>query len=176
MRDNIRKTIIAGFFCMLICIGAQIKIPLFPIPVTLQLFAVNTSILAQRGRYPAMTLIGYAVLGLFGLPVFAGGGGIAYVLTPSFGYILGFIAAATVSSFLAQCFNRVTHSVINYAVIYAFGLSYFYALSHFYLNSDITISKMLLTGFLIFLPGDVISLAFSVVLLGVLERRKLIAS
>lgn len=73
----------------------------------------------------------YAAAGVIGLPVFASGGGFSYVLMPSFGYILGFIAAATAAGALVGGKNRPTlkrclcASVSAFAINYAVGIAYF---------------------------------------------------
>lgn len=174
MRLKIKRMINAGFFCALICVGAWIKVPLPFLPMTLQLFAVNTAILAQRGRYPAMSLAAYISLGLIGVPVFAGGGGFGYLLTPGFGYIMGFFAAALLSPLLPRHIGYAARSALNLATVYLCALPYFYALSHLYLNTYITIPKLIVYGCLVFLPSDVIGLALSVSLVTFLGRRRLL--
>lgn len=74
---------------------AQVQIPLWPVPVsgqTLGVLLVGASLGARRA---VLSMAAYLVLGLAGLPLFAGGdGGAAMVFTPSFGYIIGFVFAA----------------------------------------------------------------------------------
>lgn len=82
---------------------ALIEIPMWPVPVsgqTLGVMLVGASLGAWRG---AVSLATYLVLGLAGLPIFAGGtGGIASLAKPSFGFIIGFIAAAAFIGWLAE--------------------------------------------------------------------------
>lgn len=81
--------------------GAYITIPLPELPFTLQtLFALLSGLLLSR-RDALISQLIYITLGLIGLPVFAaGGGGLAYVLRPSFGYILCLPTLAYFSSLL----------------------------------------------------------------------------
>ena len=82
---------------------ALIEIPMWPVPVsgqTLGVMLVGASLGAWRG---AVSLATYMLLGLAGLPIFAGGtGGIASLAKPSFGFIIGFIAAAAFIGWLAE--------------------------------------------------------------------------
>jgi biotin transport system substrate-specific component len=89
--------IYAALFGALTAIGAFIVIPLQPVPITLQsLFTCLAGILLGSS-VGAMSQIVYVLLGIIGLPVFAGGkAGIGVLLGPTGGYLLGFIAAALV--------------------------------------------------------------------------------
>ncbi|MDE7075976.1 MAG: biotin transporter BioY, partial [Clostridia bacterium] len=84
-------------FVALMIAGAYIKIPFPFMPLTFQtVFAVLAGLLlGWKKGIIAMTV--YAFVGLVGLPVFTSGGGFSYVLMPSFGYIIGFIASAGVA-------------------------------------------------------------------------------
>ena len=87
----------------LVSATALIEIPMWPVPVsgqTLGVMLVGASLGAWRG---AVSLATYMLLGLAGLPIFAGGtGGIASLAKPSFGFIIGFIAAAAFIGWLAE--------------------------------------------------------------------------
>ena len=80
-------------FSVLTAVGAFIRIPIGVVPVSLQtVFVVISALLLGKKAFYAQLI--YVLLGLLGLPVFTGGGGIGYVFTPTFGYLLGFMAAA----------------------------------------------------------------------------------
>lgn len=82
---------------------AQIEVPLWPVPIsgqTLGVMVVGASLGARRA---ASSMVAYLLLGLAGLPIFAGAtGGLASVAKPSFGFIIGFIFAAAFAGWLAQ--------------------------------------------------------------------------
>lgn len=102
-------------------------------------------------------------MGLVGIPVFTEGGGIFYILKPSFGYIIGFCLGAYVTGYIAHKTGRASirrffaASVVGLIVVYFFGMLYYYILSNFYLNNYIGFKNMLIYFFLIFIPGDLIS-------------------
>ncbi|WP_312461130.1 biotin transporter BioY, partial [Proteiniclasticum sp.] len=88
-----RELTLLPLFTVLTAVGAFIKIPIGAVPVSLQTVFVLLSALLL-GKKAAISQGVYVLLGLLGLPIFTGGGGIGYVLTPTFGYLMGFIAAA----------------------------------------------------------------------------------
>jgi len=89
-------TVLIPLFTALTAVGAFIKIPIPHVPFTMQTVMVMFAGLILGGRRGALSQLLYLVLGLMGLPIFAQGGGPAYVLQPSFGFLLGFIPGAFV--------------------------------------------------------------------------------
>ena len=85
-----KDMIMCALFTALIAVGAFIKVPVPVVPFTLQFLFTMLAGLIMGGRLGAVSVGLYAVLGLAGLPIFAEGGGIWYVMKPSFGYIIGF--------------------------------------------------------------------------------------
>lgn len=82
---------------------AQVTIPMWPVPITGQTLAVMLVGGALGMRRGAAALFTYMLVGLAGVPWFAElGGGPAYVLKPSFGFIVGFIAAAAIAGWFAE--------------------------------------------------------------------------
>jgi biotin transport system substrate-specific component len=150
---------------LLTAVAAQIAIPMWPVPITGQTFAVllvGAVLGASRG---ALSMITYFSLGAAGLPVFTGAAaGITFGTT--FGYLVGFIAAAAVVGWFAQLnWHKKTSGVIasfaiGNAVIYLFGLPWLaFALSNLSLASDI--SAVLMAGLVPFLVGDAIKMALA---------------
>ena len=91
---KIRDITMVALFSALVCIGAFIKIPIPALPITMQVFFVLLAGMLLGSKKGALSVLIYMLLGLVGLPIFAAGGGFAYVLKPSFGYIIGFLVAA----------------------------------------------------------------------------------
>jgi biotin transport system substrate-specific component len=97
-------TIALGGFVLLTVAGAKVSIPLpgTPVPATLQTLAALLAGLLLGSRLGALSQAAYLALGLAGLPVFAlPGGGPAYLLGPTGGYLLGSIAAAAIAGAVA---------------------------------------------------------------------------
>ena len=81
---------------LLITAAAKINVPTWPVPVTLQSFAVAALAAAFGWRVGVATVVAYLVEGAIGVPVFATGGGIGYLMGPTGGFLLGFIPMAYV--------------------------------------------------------------------------------
>ncbi|MBA90896.1 MAG: biotin transporter BioY [Phyllobacteriaceae bacterium] len=84
--------VVAG--SLLIAAAAHVKVPFWPVPMTLQTLAIF-AIAAAYGRNLAVaTLLAYLAQGAVGMPVFTGGAGLAYMAGPTGGYLAGFLVAA----------------------------------------------------------------------------------
>ena len=81
---------------LLITAAAKINVPTWPVPVTLQSFAVAVLAAAFGWRIGVATVLAYLVEGAIGVPVFATGGGVGYIMGPTGGFLLGFIPMAYV--------------------------------------------------------------------------------
>src|SRR5512138_1804581 len=93
---RIRSALLVVLFADLTAVAARISLPLPPVPLTLQTAMVLLAGAFLGARAGMLAMLLYLAMGLAGLPVFAGGGGPAYVLAPSFGYLVGFLPGAWV--------------------------------------------------------------------------------
>src|SRR5688572_29431286 len=151
---------------LLIAAAAQLRIflPFTPVPVTGQTFAVlliGALYGARRGAATAMT---YLALGFMGLPVFsAAPPGPAALVSPTAGYLAGFVAAAFVTGALSEKgwdrkpWTAALAMLIGSAVLFACGLLW---LGRF-TGWDLVIQ----TGLLPFIPGDLVKIALATALL-----------
>ena len=155
---KLKLSIYAALCTALIAVGAYIKIPLPSVPLTLQFQFVNAAALLLGKKYGAAASCAYIALGLAGLPVFAGGGGIGYLLRPTFGYVLAFPVGAYIAG--AVCSRKYTFrralaaGLANLAVVYAIGAAYFYLVSKYYLNTPVGARFLFLYCFIITGPFD----------------------
>ncbi|MEO5805805.1 biotin transporter BioY [Devosia sp.] len=79
---------------LLLTLSAKISVPVWPVPVTMQTFAVAALAAAFGWRIGVATVLAYLVEGASGLPVFASGGGLAYFAGPTTGFLLGYLPMA----------------------------------------------------------------------------------
>lgn len=99
----IRLTILALVGTALLTLSAKIQVPMWPVPMTMQTFAVLVIGSTYGWRLGGATILLYMAEGAIGLPVFANGGGIAYFYSAtSMGYIYGYLPAAILIGWLAQ--------------------------------------------------------------------------
>ena len=137
---------------LLLIASAKIKVPLYPVPMTLQPLAV-LMIAMLFGRKLATFTVGlYIFKGIIGLPVFAFGGGLMYLMGPTGGFILGFFISAIIVGYLADrgWGKKVLLSVISMLI----GMLVIYTLGIFQLALLKGFDFALLKGFYPFLLGD----------------------
>lgn len=150
-----------ALFVALIAVGAFIKIPIPVVPFTLQFLFTMLAGLLLGGRRGAICVGCYIALGLLGLPIFAEGGGLWYLLKPSFGYLLGFCGASYVTGSLAERKSNATmknllmYNFIGLLVVYAAGMAYFYIISNYVIHAPIGLWPLFLYCFVLAVPGDI---------------------
>lgn len=120
-----------SMFTALIAVCSQISLPLGPVPFTLQTLAVFVAAGMLSWKRGTISVLVYILIGLLGLPVFAGfSGGIGSVVTPAFGYIVGFILTAIVVGLSKKFFGTklvpmIISMVIGLILCYAVGTVWF---------------------------------------------------
>ena len=169
MKISTRDLIITSLFTALTAIGGFISIPLGLVPITLQTIFVVLSGLILGAKLGALSQIIYVILGLVGLPIFAGGtGGLTSVVSPSFGFVIGFIIAAYVIGKLTEknkSLSTIIYSVVlGSFVIYFIGVPYFYFIFTSYLGKSINFYGALKYACLPFIPGDIVKAVISIIL------------
>jgi len=153
--------------------AAQLVIPMWPVPITGQTFAVllvGTTLGALRG---ALSMVLYIALGAIGLPVFTeGSAGWHVIAGPTGGYLIGFVLAAILTGWLAQRSwdRKVVGAGVAFlagtAVIYAVGLPWLsVALGQLGYPNDL--GATLQSGLMPFIPGDILKAAVAGALLPV---------
>lgn len=156
-----KSIIYCGLFTALIAVGAFIKIPVPVVPFTLQYLFTMLAGLLLGARLGSLSVFAYMVLGLAGLPIFTEGGGLWYVLKPSFGYIIGFVVGAFATGWIAEHMKEKT--ILHYLfanlaglmVVYAFGMIYYYFICNYVINTPIGVWPLFLYCFLLAVPGDI---------------------
>ena len=174
MKNKTRMMILAALFAALTAVGAFIRFPLGTMSVTLQFMFTAMAGVLLGAKWGAVSQTVYVVLGLVGLPVFTMGGGIGYVMQPSFGFLLGLIPTAWVIGRLTEKENghwRIALACLaGLAVLYLIGLPYMYLIMKLYLHKSITVWTAVKAGMLVYLPGDAIKIALTVLLYKPLHR------
>lgn len=156
-----KEMTLCALFTTLIAVGAFIKIPIPVVPFTLQFLFTMLAGLLLGGRLGALSVGLYAVLGLAGLPIFTEGGGLWYLVKPTFGYILGFILAAYVTGVcLEKSRDRSFMGILRLnlcglVIVYAMGMIYYYVICNFVIHTPIGIWPLVLYCFILAVPGDI---------------------
>lgn len=139
-RGMTKDLAVCGLFAALTAVGAFMKIV---IPVgadtmnfTLQWFFVLLAGLLLGSRRAFLSVSTYLIIGLIGFPVFARGGGPAYLLRPTFGFLLGFALAAYAMGKVCEWVKSTKTSawmfsaIVGYVIYYGMGMIYFYFITH----------------------------------------------
>ncbi len=149
----------------LITLCTQISLPLFPVPMTLQTFAVFLIGLTYGWRLGGITVALYLLEGALGLPVFSGGkGGMIVFMGPTAGYLVGFLLAATACGWFAE--RGFDRSYFKLLVALLVGNVLLYAPGLLWLGTLIGWDKPVLEyGLYPFIGGDLLKIAMAVLLL-----------
>ena len=115
---------------LLLTISAKVKIPFYPVPMTMQTFVVLLMGVAFGWKIGVATISLYLFEGIIGLPVFAGtpekGVGLVYFTGPTMGYLIGFLVATFLAGYLKPINNLFTK--ILSAIIFSYPLFIFFGL------------------------------------------------
>ncbi|MDQ3737124.1 MAG: biotin transporter BioY [Actinomycetota bacterium] len=158
-RSWLLDVVLVVLFSAFVALTAQVEIPLWPVPLTLQTLGVLFTGAVLGSRRGALALLLYLTEGALGLPVFAGGAsGVGYMLGPTGGYLVGFVVAAGVVGWLAQRgWDRrlvwaAVAMVIGNVIIYVCGVAWLAV----FLGD---LWGALVKGMLLFVVGDLIKIA-----------------
>jgi len=129
----VKLTIIAIIGTVLITISAKVKIPFYPVPMTMQTFVILLIGITLGYKMGLATIALYLFEGIIGLPVFASspekGIGIAYFIGPTMGYLIGFLIAV----YFAGLF-KYDKGIINTFLKLIFSVSFIYVLGLIWLG------------------------------------------
>ena len=152
----------------LLAISAKIKVPMWPVPITMGTFAVLSLGAAYGPRLGLVTILGYMGIGALGFDVFAGSSaeaaGIDYMMGGTGGYLLGYVLATVLLGALAQ--RGWDRSMGKMAVAMLLGNVLIYVPGLFWLGALYGWDKPILQwGLTPFLLGDAIKLALAALIL-----------
>jgi biotin transport system substrate-specific component len=151
---------------LFVALGAQVAVhlPFSPVPITGQTLAVLLVGMLLGSRRGSLSLLTYLAEGLAGLPVFAGGtAGLARLLGPTGGYLVGFVAAAYVTGLLAE--RGWDRRVVTTILAMFLGNIAIYAVGVLWLAAFVGIGRALPLGLYPFIPGDLLKLVLAAILL-----------
>lgn len=170
-----KHLIFVALFAALIAIGAQIRVPIGPVPFTLQMPMVLLTALILGSRLGVLSTTVYLLVGLIGVPVFAGSGGIGALLSPSFGFVLGFIPAAYIAGIGVKegqpMYQSIIYTYLAILVTYIFGAFYFILLMNTIIGTPVGITEALMVTVVPFVIKDLIVGTLTVMFARVLKNR-----
>ena len=162
--ERLKFLLLAVMGSLALWLSAKIQVPFYPVPITMQTFVVLVVGMAFGWRLGATTVLLYLAEGALGLPVFAGtperGIGLAYMVGPTGGYLLGFLVAATAVGWLGQ--RGWDRRIATTLAAMALGTAIIYVPGLIWLGTAIGWDKPVLElGLWPFLPGDALKVALA---------------
>lgn len=162
-KNRTLRLVYIAIFVALIIVGAFIKFPVGIVPVSMQCAFCILCALILGAKDGAAAVIIYIAMGLVGIPIFTKGGGFAYVLQPTFGYLLGYVFAVPIGALIARgmrnnpqprLWRLFAGAFAALAIVYFVGVMYMYLMLNYYAGANLDIGKAWLTGCAVFLPTD----------------------
>lgn len=182
MRFSNRELALGGLMAAIMVVVTVItRIPFVyaAIPFSLQPMIALLAGVLLGPRIGALSMTVYVLLGLVGLPVFATQpfGGPAYILKPTFGFLVGQVLAAYIAGKIlkggqtTKITSYLMAALVGMAVIYIVGLPYIYVILNFYLGKAVSVAGVIKTGFLPFILWDLVKAAVVAFLARAIHRR-----
>ena len=148
--------------------ASKISIPFYPVPMTLQTLVVYF-IAASMGMVGFYSTFIYVVLGTLGLPIFANGGGIGYIFSPTFGFLYGMVVAAFFISFI---FNKeVSTNLIKLSLTIFIGALIIFLCGLSHLSFFIGFEQAVTVGLMPFLYSEFLKILLAIaIIFGLIQR------
>ena len=141
---------------ILLAISSKIQIPLTPVPVTLQTLVVLVMAMFLGWRAAGAASFLYLAEGAIGLPVFAQGGGLPYLVGPTGGYLFGFLLASLVLGYLSERGWDRSIILTFFAMTLGTLIIYFIGVSWLAMIKDL--NTAIVFGLLPFLTPDILKI------------------
>lgn len=158
-KTNIRQMTLISLFAALTAVGAFISVPIYPVPLTLQTLFTLLAAMTLGSAMGSLSQIIYVLLGIVGLPVFAGfKAGIGILFGPTGGFLFGFIISAYVIGRIIEAkkekniFYYLLAGLIGTIIIYIIGVT------QLSFVTGMGVKRAVVVGMFLFLPGDILKI------------------
>ena len=166
--SNISKISFFLLGIILLSVSSKVSIPFYPVPMTFQTFVVYF-IAASMGMIGFYSTLSYVILGLMGLPIFAAGGGIGYIMSPTFGFLYGMVLASlAIAYFSKDLFNKKIIK-ISLAVFVGALITFAFGITH--LAGFIGIEKAVMAGLMPFIYSEFLKIALAILAVYLLIKK-----
>ena len=147
----------------LLAISSKVQVPFWPVPMTLQTAVVLLIGASYGARMAGGTLATYLAAGAMGLPVFAKGAGLAYMVGPTGGYLAGFFLAAIAMGWLSD--KGYGRTILGAVGLMLLGQVLIFGLGVTWLAALIGVAKAVAGGLVPFIPAELLKTALAAALL-----------
>ena len=178
---NIKNTKIIKFLfialmgSIVLAISSKIKIPFYPVPMTMQTLVVLMIGAGFGWKLGLATVSLYLFEGIIGLPVFSGtpekGIGLIYFTGPTMGYLVGFLPAVFFAGLLKVYYkyNLIYRLILNF-ILYTFSVSFIYLFGLIWLTNFVPVEKIWIVGAEPFLLAELFKISILTVFVAFWDR------
>ena len=167
-----KKLVLILIGTILISLSAKIQVPFYPVPMTMQTFVILGIGMAFGWKMGGLTVFFYLIEGALGLPVFAGtpgkGLGIAYMVGPTGGYLIGFVLATCTVGYLGE--RGLDRTFWTTFLAFSIGTILIFLCGYTWLSSLIGYEKAFMYGVLPFFWSELFKIALATAVLRVSWR------
>lgn len=175
VKNLARTAVIAALTCLAGMLLHWISPALIPFSILPMMVFLAGIILGAE--YGALAMLVYILIGLFGLPVFSKPpyAGLGYVLQPSFGFLIGYVAGAYVTGKIYKQGSLIRAFIgvlAGTCALYVFGLTYLYAVLRWVMHKPQDLAGVLAIGFLPFIFSDLIKAGLAAIIGNLVRKRR----
>tara|TARA_A100001011_G_scaffold338291_1_gene369029 strand:+ start:109 stop:663 length:555 start_codon:yes stop_codon:yes gene_type:complete len=155
---------------VLLTASSKYKIPFYPVPATLQTFVVlfMASTMGMIGFY---SVLSYFILGLIGLPIFSMGGGISYILLPSFGYLVGMVLGSYLIAHMSKNLFNKSFLKLTSAIFLGTFIIFFCGILHMSVFLNFGLKASIVGGLIPFIYSELLKIALAISLSYILIKK-----
>lgn len=172
---NTKKIALVGLMTAVICVLGPLSFPLpiSPVPISLGLLGVLLAVYLLGMKWGTVSCLIYLLIGLVGVPVFSGfSGGASKLFGPTGGYLIGYIFLALIAGFFISKWTtkwplHLAGMVLGVAVCYLFGTLWLGQLL------ECSFMEALWMGVIPYIPADLVKIAITLILGGLIRKRLL---
>lgn len=161
---SVQEMTTMALLAALLCVSSYISIqlPFSVVPITAQTLVINLIALLLKPKKAGITVGIWILLGVIGLPVFSGGkGGFGVLAGATGGYIIGYLVAVIIISFVKGKKNKIIRNTLSVIVI-GIPLIYLIGVPWYKMIAGLDWKTAILTGLVPFIAGDIIKAVASV--------------
>lgn len=172
-RKAIRSIAKMAMLLALLVVSSYISINTGVLKFTLQLLVIFIIGLCSTMLESVIIVSLYIILGVLGLPIFANfGGGFAYLLSPTFGFVYSFLIGVMVMQVIKNAFRKIQkYKILEYTlmclaclfVVYLIGLIHFYFVYNYYLDKSSTFGNAIMLTVVPYIPFDILKIVVAII-------------
>ena len=155
---------------ILLTVSSKYKIPLGPVPFSLQTFVV-LFISSTMGIVGFYSVLSYFILGLLGLPIFALGGGVGYVLLPSFGYLVGMVLASYLIAHMSKNLFNKNILKLTMAIFLGTFVIFFCGIIHMAIFLNFGFEVAIINGLIPFIYTELLKITLAILISYILIKK-----